>query len=276
MKDFLEKIKSNSKDGEEVNPQKTIVFFAFYVVFFIVVFCVIFLGGKKDYLKQEYEPGNNVYEPGIGNTNFVFDYKVTLNGVLHDYYGKRYGNVEAFKYNNFDYYFDGEQFLVNKDTWIKTDNPYVYYEFLNLEKISLLLQNITYMNEKELDNGDVELYYLVSSNTINQDLYGNNTDYVAKNFYSMYMVFLSRYLAIIPYLINKRLSKGKKEQIKIKKNLNEKEVNYIYHKNKNLLTKSIIISTLRVSLFELVAEYIICIFYFLMINQKFFHIIHYK
>ena len=154
MKDFLEKIKSNNKDGEEVSTQKTIVFFAFYVVFFIVVFCVIFLGGKKDYLKQEYEPGNNVYEPGIGNTNFVFDYKVTLNGVLHDYYGKRYGNVEAFKYNNFDYYFDGEQFLVNKDTWI-----------------------ITYMNEKELDNGDVELYYLVSSNTINQDLYGNNTDY---------------------------------------------------------------------------------------------------
>lgn len=177
MKDFLEKIKSNNKDGEEVNTQKTIVFFAFYVVFFIVVFCVIFLGGKKDYLKQEYEPGNTLYEPGIGNTNFVFDYKVTLNGVLHDYYGKRYGDVEAFKYNNLDYYFDGEQFLVNKDTWIKTDNPYVYYEFLNLEKISTLLQNITYMNEKELDNGDVELYYLVSSNTINQDLYGNNTDY---------------------------------------------------------------------------------------------------
>ena len=31
---------------------------------------------------------------------------------------------------NLDYYFDGEQFLVNKDTWIKTDNPYVYYELL--------------------------------------------------------------------------------------------------------------------------------------------------
>jgi len=176
VKNFLEKIKSNNKD-EEVTTQKTIVFFAFYVVFFVIVFCVIFLGGKKDYLNQEYEEGNNLYEPGEISQNFVFDYKVNLNGVLHDYYGKRNGDVELFKYNNLDYYRDGDEFLVDKDTWIKTDNPYVYYEFLDINNMALLVQDATNMSNEELDNGDIKINFLISSNTINKALYDKDTDY---------------------------------------------------------------------------------------------------
>ena len=55
---------------------------------------------------------------------------------------------------------------------------------------------------------------------------------VSDQFYNMYVLILSRSLAIIPYLINKHLSK--RRNIKTEENFSDKGINYIY-----IMTKKI-------------------------------------
>ena len=87
---------------------------------------------------------------------------------------------------------------------------------------------------------------------------------VSKSFYSLYVQILSRFLAFIPYIINKQLSKRKNAKNKDKNN--EHDVNYIFYEKKSLLSKSIMKSTLKVAIFDFLAEAITRIFHF--INNK--------
>ena len=62
-------------------------------------------------------------------------------------------------------------------------------------------------------------------------------DKIAKNFFYVYLVVLSRLLSIIPYLIYKRLSKTKRDEKKTKLRIN---INYRYNENsKKKLQKKI-------------------------------------
>ena len=178
MKDFLNKIRDFNKEDGDNSTQKTIMFFAFYLVFFAILFGVIIFGGDKNYLHQEYEKGNNSFNnKGVLNKNFVYDYKITKDEVLYDYYGKRYGDVESFKYNNEDYYRDKNEYFVNKNPWTKCDNPYQFYEFIDFENLAMIISKATFMVKKDLDSGGVEYHYLITNNTLNQILYNENTDY---------------------------------------------------------------------------------------------------
>lgn len=172
MKDFLEKIKKSDNQ-----TQKTIAFFGFYFVFFLIVFGLIYFTGNKNYLHQEYEPGNAFNNKGILNKNFLYDYKVTVDGVLYDYYGKRYGDVESFKYNNVDYYRDGDKYYFMKEEWSETTNPYVYYEFLDFDNLAKIMQSATFDSKSELEGGGTQYKYKISSNTLHLIFYEKNTDY---------------------------------------------------------------------------------------------------
>ena len=87
---------------------------------------------------------------------------------------------------------------------------------------------------------------------------------ISRYFYLMYLQILSRFLAFIPYIINKKLSKRKKDENKDKNN--ENEVEYIYNGPKNKLNKTLIKSTIKISIFEFLGESSNCIFHF--INNK--------
>ena len=179
MKDKIKEIKE-AFNNEDNSTKKAILFFGFYFIFFAILILVIIFWGKDDYLLQEYERGNTAASPeGYFAHSYLFDYKVTVDGVLHDYYGKKYNDQESFKYNNLDYYREKDSFFVNKEKWDQCDNPYVYYDFLNIDNVSLLLQNATLMNAGEKkEKGDFSLYnYLITSNTINKVLYNTVTDY---------------------------------------------------------------------------------------------------
>ncbi len=179
MKDKIKEIKE-AFNNEDNSSKKAILFFGFYFIFFLVLALVIIFLGKDDYLLQEYERGNTAASPeGYFSNSYLYDYKVTIDGVLHDYYGKKYNDQESFKYNNLDYYHENDDFFVKNDQWIKCDNPYKYYEFLTIESASLMLQNATLMNAGEKqDEEDLSKYnYLISSNTINKIIYNLDTDY---------------------------------------------------------------------------------------------------
>ena len=88
---------------------------------------------------------------------------------------------------------------------------------------------------------------------------------ISRYFFFMYLQILSRFLAIIPYLINKKLSK--KKNVDQKKKNKKHEVEYIYNVTKtSKINKRLIKSILRVAILEFLAESLNCIFHF--INNK--------
>lgn len=174
MKDFYDNIK-NSKNGN------AIVFFGMYALFFVALILFLRFGRNGNYAQDEYEPGNTGHYRSdyILKNNYFFDYKVKIDGVTHDYYGKRNGNYELFKYNNHDYYRDDYEFFVdNNGLWNKCDNPYKFYEFINIEKSGYLIEDAYLLSTNYDDNKRPKDYtYLISSNTINKVLYDIDSDY---------------------------------------------------------------------------------------------------
>ena len=101
---------------------------------------------------------------------------------------------------------------------------------------------------------------------LRDELYGNNNK-ISQYFYNMYLSILSRILSLIPYFINKKLTKSKKEELKEKKkNISAFDINFIYTDQKIDYSKNLMKSILKVAIFEFLAESLICIFYF--INDK--------
>ena len=183
MKEFFNKIR-NFKDekeeevDEEKLSKKTIVFFGFYFVFFAILFCVIAFGGDRNYLFQEYEKGTpSSPSSGLLENSFAYHYQVMLDDYTYDYSGERYGEVEKFHYNNQEYYHEKDQFLVNQVPWVACDNPYVLYEFLNVDRFSDIIQKATYVAKTEYEDGNVVYHYLISTNELNLLFFNETTNY---------------------------------------------------------------------------------------------------
>ncbi len=173
----MNKIKEAIGNIFQNQTQKTIVFFGFYFIFFVILFLLI-SHGDKNYLKQEYERGKDTPQvSGTLGTNFLFDYQIMVDDNRYDYYGKRYGDTESFKFNQLDYYRDEDQFYVHQDTWNPVENPYVFYEFLDFKNLYSILGNATYFSTEDQEDGGHLYHYLISSNTLHQILYENITDY---------------------------------------------------------------------------------------------------
>lgn len=175
MKNIIENIQELKK-----NPKgNAIIFFLFYFVFFVILFLVIKGTGNKNSLLQEYEKGNtSVFDNnGILSNNYMFDYKIKLDGVVHDYYGKRKDTVETFKYNNIDYYKSDKDFFSNNGTWVKCETPYLFSEILDIGNMNTIMNNATYESKTEYDDGKIDYNFLISSNSLNKILYNMDTDF---------------------------------------------------------------------------------------------------
>ena len=83
----------------------------------------------------------------------------------------------SFKYNNNDYYRNNDNFFVNNGTWVKTENPYVFYEIINVDNMSNIINNSTLMSKDANDSGKIVYKYLISTNTIDKIIYNIDTDY---------------------------------------------------------------------------------------------------
>ena len=113
------------------------------------------------------------------------------------------------------------------------------------------------------------LYYAISSliRAIFSDILFNNYFYNPRYFYSMYLVTISRYFSIIPFLINKKLTKGKEGKIKEqKKIIIDNNANNLNNGQKSI--KEILKATLKISIFEFLADLIFALFYFINDNPK--------
>ena len=175
MKKYIDQF-NEFKDSKYGKP---ILFFGFYLIFFIAIFIVIGVFGDKNALIKDYESGN---KSALGNTyllqnNFYYDYKITLDGTLYDYYGKALNDTESFKYNNNDYFKKGDNYFINNGTWVKSENPFKFREFYEPSNMNELLTNGYYSSKTEYDGGAEDYNFLLSINTINKILYGKDSDY---------------------------------------------------------------------------------------------------
>ena len=175
MKKFID----NFKDLKESKNGKPSLFFGFYVLFFIILVVVIKFGGNKEYLHQEYEKGSvSQFDSSLLlGKNYFYDYKINIDGELHDYYGKRNQDVESFKYNNSEYYRNGDDYFINNDLWVKSENPYLFYEIIEVDNMSIILNNSTLLSNETSDDGKVIYKYAISTNTINKLIYNLETDF---------------------------------------------------------------------------------------------------
>lgn len=175
MRNFID----NIKELKKTKNGKPILFFGFYLLFFIFILLLITFKGDRNYYKQEYEKGrpNQFNSSMLLNKNFYYDYKINIDGVMHNYYGKMNKDIESFKYNNNDYYRNNDNFFVNNGTWVKTENPYVFYEIINVDNMSNIINNSTLMSKDANDSGKIVYKYLISTNTIDKIIYNIDTDY---------------------------------------------------------------------------------------------------
>ena len=175
MKNILMKI-----DEIKKNPNgKAIFFFGFYLLFFIILFLWIHLAGNKNALTQEYEKGDHSSwnQKNILFENFYYDYKFYIDDTLYDYYGKMLGREENFKFNNYDYYKNGEDYFINQGTWVKTEDPFLYRELVEPANIMMILDSASFVSKTEYEDLKEEYHYVISSNTLNKLLYQEDTDY---------------------------------------------------------------------------------------------------
>lgn len=173
MREFFDKFNNFKK----TKYGSAILFFSFYLIFFIGIILSSRVYGNKNFLNQEYEKGRINYNSiKIPVENFRYDYNVLLDDINYNYYGKIDGDVQSFKFNNSDYYKLKDDYYVNNGTWIKTNNPYKFYELIDFDNINKILENASFIS-KDNESKKTTYKYLISSNTINKLVYGVDTDY---------------------------------------------------------------------------------------------------
>ena len=166
---YLEQVK------ERINI-KIIAFFGGYLLFFIIIIVLLRVFCNNILVNKEYEKGRTslLENKSLLSNNYYFDYKIKLDGILYDYYGKKNGDIELFKYNNIDYYKNSDGFFSNNNNiWLNTENPYLFYELINQENRNKIIES-AYFLESNVDK--TEYKYLISSNTINKLIYNLDTD----------------------------------------------------------------------------------------------------
>jgi hypothetical protein len=176
MGKLIDKIKEISKDPKG----KAFLFFGFYIVFFAIVFLFINLTDSTLTYGDDYEKSYSSYTYNLNNifsNNYAFKYSVDLDNNVHSYIGAKKDDVETIKYNNLDYYRNGNTFLVNGTTWTNTSNPYVFSEYFDTLNIKKILENSYFVSKTMFENGTTSFNFAISSNTLNTLLYGINTDF---------------------------------------------------------------------------------------------------
>ena len=95
------------------------------------------------------------------------------------YEGKRNKNRDVFQYLDQYYYIEDENLYCRGDIgWSKCNSIILFDDFFKASTISKILSLATYSSKVEYDSGKVTYYYLLSSNTINQQLHGVDSDYM--------------------------------------------------------------------------------------------------
>jgi len=160
-------------------PQgKPALFFGFYFIFFLVLIILVRTNSSSN--NSVINTDSSVDLPfsltKIENGNYHFSYSFNIDSNVYLYEGDKSDYKELFSFNNIKYYRSDSIFLSNVDNkWIKVDNPYILSDFIDINNISSILKNSTYVSKTDYDSGMVVYDYRVSTPTLVKIL---NNDYI--------------------------------------------------------------------------------------------------
>ncbi len=176
MKQFLKTIKEVWNDSRG----RAFLFFGFYFFFFFILILMIRGGHHQSTDNQNYETGKkySISFQELLDKNYSYSYSEVLDGNTFTYDGKKNGEEELFQLLDSRYYFDGKDYYIKEEQWKKSENPFLLSDLFDVEKIVSLIESSTYESVTNYESGREVYHFLISSNTINQVIYGINSDYM--------------------------------------------------------------------------------------------------
>lgn len=167
------------KELKKTPKGKAVLFFGGYLIFFIIVILFVRFSTRSTTLPSDYEKGKSsgsvISIDKLVENNYLFTYKIILDGKEYIYNGKRNKFTELFQYNDKTYYKNDETyFSKNSDLWVKVDNPYMFSDFIDSSKIISIIEMASLESKTTYEDGRSSINMLISTNTLNQKL--NNID----------------------------------------------------------------------------------------------------
>jgi len=168
---------NNIKELKKKSYGKPVLFFGGYLIFFIILFILIGVTGKSPVTNNNSYSINPVSIESILNKNYTFSYKVVLDDNTYLYEGDKLNDEISFKYNNKEYYQNSSNTYIKEEDWVSVDNPIKFKYIFNEENLNNIVENSYYESKTTYESGKVIYNYLISSNTINRIINGNETDF---------------------------------------------------------------------------------------------------
>lgn len=175
----------DNKKDKEVNFKKllkspkgkALVFFGVYLIFFVML-GILFRTSRNNVNINNNE--NMAFEfkfDKIEANNYRFNYNIEVDNNTVSYTGEKFGNKQLF-FNNFgQYYSETENYFINNsEVWLKTENPYIYYDFIKTDNVMNLIKNSYFLSKTEYESGKRVYNFLLSSNSIDKIISKDESD----------------------------------------------------------------------------------------------------
>lgn len=164
----FKKFRDLIKELNKTEKGKSILFFSFWGLFFLVlaIMARVLPRGNVNYANDYAKKDKFSFEK-VEKANYSFNYTINIDGMIYNYQGIKNGEDELFTFNSLEYYKKSDNYFgkVN-DVWIRTDNPYLFSDFLNVRNIRDIYSLATYISKTEYETGDVSYSYKVSTASI--------------------------------------------------------------------------------------------------------------
>lgn len=174
VKENIKKVVSVIKKLRKTEKGKAILFFGFYFFFFLFIAIIARINpGYNGTSDVNNETSSNISFSLIEQANYSFNYSINVDGVIYNYIGNRNNNSELFTLNGVNYYKIDDDYYTNASgNWLMTQNPYVFKEFLNIDKINSVFGNATLVSKTEYETGEISYSYKILSASIIEKLEG--------------------------------------------------------------------------------------------------------
>ena len=175
-KDLIDKLKSTPRG-------QALLFFGGYFFFFLFIIVAVRLMGGGSTVGKEYDEakGYSFSVVNITDANYSFEHSVLLDGNNNGYKGTKKNSEERFILSNnlgtYDYYRKGIDFFNNKSgLWIKSDNPYLFYNFFDIDKVMALIDKAKLDYKTDYESGKKIYNFVITSTTIHKYFEGIDLD----------------------------------------------------------------------------------------------------
>ena len=175
-KDLIDKLKSTPRG-------QALLFFGGYFFFFLFIIVAVRLMSGGSTVGKEYDKakGYNFSVVNITDANYSFEHSVLLDGNNNGYKGTKKNSEERFVLSNnlgtYDYYRKGIDFFNNKSgLWIKCDNPYLFYNFFDIDKVTALIDKAKLDYKTDYESGKKIYNFVITSTTIHNYFEGIDLD----------------------------------------------------------------------------------------------------